>query len=103
MDLAKMRQAPGETIDATCPRLLQTDRTVMDAYAATQGLSSDGTKPALPDEIRTHDLGIRNAVLYPAELRPRTAALGTARVGSFSSLDGEIQNPVIQIPSGFRV
>jgi len=37
MDLAKMRRAPGETIEGAAARLLTSDRTVMDAYAAVSG------------------------------------------------------------------
>lgn len=38
LDLASMRRAPGETLEKCMDRLLTTDRTVMDAYAASQGL-----------------------------------------------------------------
>jgi hypothetical protein len=38
LDMAKMRRAPGETIEAACARLLERDPVVRDAYAATQGL-----------------------------------------------------------------
>jgi hypothetical protein len=38
LDLAQMRRAPGETLEKCVDRLLTTDRTVMDAYAASQGL-----------------------------------------------------------------
>lgn len=37
-DLAQMRREPGETIEKCISRLLSSDRTVMDAYAASQGL-----------------------------------------------------------------
>lgn len=37
LDMAKMRREPGETIEAAASRLLTTDRTIMDAYAAVSG------------------------------------------------------------------
>ncbi len=38
LDLAQLRKRAGETIEQAASRLLTTDRTVMDAYAASQGL-----------------------------------------------------------------
>ena len=37
MDLALMRKRSGESIDQAAERLLQTDATVRDAYAAVNG------------------------------------------------------------------
>ena len=38
LDMARMRKREGETLEKCMDRLLTTDRTVMDAYAASQGL-----------------------------------------------------------------
>lgn len=38
LDMAQMRKRAGESLEACVSRLLTTDRTVMDAYAASQGL-----------------------------------------------------------------